>query len=369
MEFALALAIVLETLFSSNAAVMAAVAKLKATGAPPQEPPVEDPDNPPEPPDYEEPPAEEPPPPPPAEEPPPPPPPVTAAFDTSKKPSAYIDTVNASWKLNTDRQLNGDKTGYSPTVYSKKGTPMLEDFSSDQFKVVPEGILMAADVDGITTSSGTKYARTELRGTWPKSSERDTPYNKQFLPNTGETSLVSEFFVKQFAKREGSNLDGRVVIGQVHGPDDELCRFYVDKCRDQQVYRPDGSKVTADTDFYYVNDKSTFNGSTTSEKIIGLYDSAGKGAKYEGGKILRTIEIKGGVMIVTAVYKGVTYRAIEPLSSFWKGTSAWCYWKDGVYLAQHNLDTTEGQRGYGRGEVVFQSITLSYGPTLQTQKS
>lgn len=335
----------------SNPEVMDAIKRLEGTSTPvPQDPPPTDPqqpneppdddNNPPEPPDHEDP--NEP------DEPEVPTDPVPPPSTSGKAPGELFDLTR--WKLNLPVQLNGAKTGYSPTVNIGK-SPDLKTFKmKDIWEGTANGqVLVTCPIDGITTSGSTKYARTELRGTWPpgEPNQRDTPYNFDFLPSKGEHRIECEFAVLQFAKLESNGKEGRVCIGQIHGPDDELCRFYLDPSMDSHP-----------AVFYYVNDKSTNGGKPTGEQIIALKDTAGQVCKdYTKGEwVKRTIEVRNQVLTVMAIYRGKTYTFAEPLSSFWKGSNAWCYFKDGVYVAQHQRAVDGGVRGSGTVKVLFRNI-------------
>jgi Alginate lyase len=160
--------------------------------------------------------------------------------------------------------------------------------------------------------------------------------NSAWLPEKGTHILESEFTILEFPKTDDGSL-GCVIIGQIHGPEDELVRFYVDG---------------ATGEAYFVDDKA---GPKRKETKFSLVDAGGRKTKVRiGDRVRRRIEVRDRVLTVTAVVNGRTYSASEPLSAFWANKP--CYFKDGVYNAVHALDVEEGVRGAGRARVAFHKL-------------
>jgi hypothetical protein len=241
------------------------------------------------------------------------------------------------WKLNVPVELDGSRKGYSPTIWQ----PKLNTFQMPGiFELNDRGdLVFTAPVVGVRTSNSTKYTRTELRETEPPpppGSTNNTPMNSAWLPEKGTHILESEFTILEFPKTDDGTL-GSVIIGQIHGPEDELVRFYVDG---------------ATGEAYFVDDKA---GPKRKETKFSLVDAGGRKTKVRiGDRVRRRIEVRDRVLTVTAVVNGRTYSASEPLSAFWANKP--CYFKDGVYNAVHALDVEEGVRGAGRARVAFHKL-------------
>src|SRR3712207_5629011 len=87
------------------------------------------------------------------------------------------------------------------------------------FRLSTNGAMgFSAPVDGATTS-GSNYARSELR-------EMADGDEAAWTLNRGG-SMHATLNVKEVPTEKGGDA-GRVIIGQIHGPDDELCRLYYD---------------------------------------------------------------------------------------------------------------------------------------------
>jgi hypothetical protein len=261
--------------------------------------------------------------------------PAAAAQHNGTAPGAVFDLER--WKLNLPVDLDGGNKGNSPTIWQ----PKLATFQMPgYFELNDKGdLVFTAPVVGVRTSNSTKYTRTELRETEPPpppGSTNNTPRNSAWLPEKGTHTLESEFTILEFPKTDEGR-PGSVIVGQIHGPKDELTRFYVD----------------GDTgDAYFVDDKA---GPKKVETRFYLVDGRGRRAKIRiGDRVRRKIEVRDGVLTVTAVVNGVTYSAVDPLSSFWVNKR--CYFKEGVYNAVHALDVEAGVRGSGRARVAFHRI-------------
>ena len=129
---------------------------------------------------------------------------------------------------------------------------------------------------------------------------------------------------------------GRIVIGQVHGPDDELCRLYFDNGV-----------------LYFNNDKA---GASGKQESFPLKDEAGNLTSIALGESFSyTITADASRVIVTAVADGETFTASDTISSFWAGKEL--YFKAGVYV---QVSTGGREIGTGTGTATFTSIKLKH---------
>lgn len=183
-----------------------------------------------------------------------------------------------------------------------------------------------AEVDGATTS-GSKYARSELR-------ELDDKGNLAgWTTDTG--GLMTARLKVDAVPTKLDGKQGKVVIGQIHGPDDELVRLYWDA---GQVY--------------FVDDK-VGSLKKEKEKIFTLKNSFGDIAKVPLGTFFDySIQIIGMKRIVIVRINGVEFSSVTTISPFWKGKKL--YFKAGVYLGQN--ETT----GTGAGTVTFSYVSKAH---------
>lgn len=159
-------------------------------------------------------------------------------LDPKKKPSENFDLLD--WSLTLPTDLNKDKK--ADTVYEK---PLSEGFELKPLFYTADdgGMVFACPNVGAKTSSNTKYARTELRemlrrgntrmktqgitgNNWVLSSAHGSDRK-----NAGavEGSLEATLAVNRVSTTGDEKMVGRVIIGQIHGTDDEPIRLYYRK--------------------------------------------------------------------------------------------------------------------------------------------
>ncbi len=195
-------------------------------------------------------------------------------------------------------------------------------------------MLFKAPVEGATTG-GSRYARTELREM--NGSERAAWTIKQggHMKATLEIDQVPTLF---------NGAKGRIIVGQVHGKDDELARLYWDK----------GT-------LYFENDIA---GSTGKETKFVLTDSTGAKPNVSlNEKFTYTIDVTSSRVNVTVHADGKTYKATDTIHQAWK-SDAFCF-KAGTYLGVNET------QGTGYGQTSFHALKFSHtGDTSQpTSKS
>lgn len=232
-----------------------------------------------------------------------------------------IDLKN--WKLTLPVDKNNLFTGTAAEV------KVLEGFSVAPYfcKAINGDIVFSAPAEGATTS-GSHYPRSELRELI-KGKEAAWTIDKG-----GE--LTALLRVQELPKKSDGNW-GRMVIGQIHGPDDELCRLYFDKGK-----------------IYYINDKSG-----DRRKELTHYLIANTGVETDillGEEFSYSILVALGMLRVTVTHKGVKYQAHEKINSFWKKKAL--YFKAGVYLQVGKPGSKAGTTGTGVGTAVFSDIDI-----------
>jgi hypothetical protein len=195
------------------------------------------------------------------------------------------------------------------------------------FTVTADSISFRAPTDGATTK-GSHYPRSELREMDGEGEEY------QWVVSQGGT-LSATLQVDELPKT-AKGVPGAVVIGQIHGPDDELCRLYYDNGQ-----------------LYFVDDKA---GKAAKETKFVLKSPAGKAAKIAlGERFSYEIDANSERLKVSVTYGDVTYTATDPISTFWPGKEL--YFKAGVYVQMGAPGSNANRKGTGWGGVTFYAIS------------
>jgi len=227
------------------------------------------------------------------------------------------------WKLTLPIDSDGEKSGVAAEV-----SPIPKNFQEAPYFTTGKDAAMVFQVpaDGATTR-GSHYPRSELRELTASGDEASWTTSK------GGT-MSATLAVNQLATATTGT--SRIVIGQIHGPDDELCRLYYDKGV-----------------LFFVDDKS---GPGFKETKFVLKSSAGKPTKIPlNAKFSYTIKATRSTLSVSAVHNGVTYSATEPISNFWKDQAL--YFKAGVYSQVGKPGSGAGNTGTGYSRASFYNIT------------
>lgn len=234
-----------------------------------------------------------------------------------------IDLSN--WKLTLPVDSKGGFNGSAKEVKE-----LSEKFNYPPYFINKDGyISFECPVEGATTK-GSKYPRCELR-------ERKN--NKDFYWKIKDTGFLSATVaITQLPKTNKGDF-GRIVIGQIHGPDDELCRLYYDN-----------------GELYFYDDKA---GSKKKETKFTLFDELGNPSRIPlNDPFVYIIEVDDNKLTVTADYKSVTYTASETISSFWKEKKL--YFKSGVYCQVGKKGSKAGAIGSGVAAATFYQIRVSH---------
>ena len=194
----------------------------------------------------------------------------------------------------------------------------------------PDGSLtFSVPVIGVTTS-GSHYPRSELR---------EMIKGKKAAWHIADGGkLTATLAINELPVPDDKSKHGRVVIGQIHGPSDELCRLYYDNGK-----------------LYFHDDKS---GQSHHEVQFDLKNAAGKTSNIAlNEKFTYSITVSKGILSVTALYAGMTYMASESISSFWPKKAL--YFKAGVYCQVGKPGSKAGTIGTGRATATFYEIIRS----------
>jgi Ca2+-binding RTX toxin-like protein len=239
------------------------------------------------------------------------------SLNTNPSPSANFDLSN--WKITLPVDSNGG-TGGSPLEITD-----LEDYTSESyFYTGADGAMVfRASVDGATTG-GSSYARSELR-------EMDGGDRAAWSLITGG-AMVATLEVDQVpVKRDGT--PGRVIVGQIHGEDNELVRLYWDNGK-----------------LYFANDQA---GPDNKELKFSFANSAGKQPDVSlNERFSYLIEAKGNSLEVTVFADGDVYKSTTPINSVWQSDSL--YFKAGVYLGVNE------KQGTGWGQTSFYQLQFTH---------
>lgn len=224
----------------------------------------------------------------------------------------------SNWKITLPVDSKGGTSGVAVEVKNLIG---YED--SKYFYDAPDGAMVfSAMADGATTS-GSKYARSELR-------EMNGSDRAAWKLSEGGT-MTATLEVDKVPQKDGG--PGKIVIGQIHGQDEELVRLYYEN-----------GKV------YFVNDRA---GSNNDETTFALKDASGKEPNISlNEKFSYKIDAKGDALTVEVYADGQTYTSTSKINSVWQSDSF--YFKAGAYLG-----VNEGT-GSGSGQVSFYDLDFGH---------
>jgi hypothetical protein len=207
----------------------------------------------------------------------------TLTTRASITPSKNFDLLH--WKITLPIDRNGAFSGKASEVKNLSGYQHPKYF----YTGLDGAMVFKAPVEGATTG-GSRYARTELREM--NGSERAAWTIKQggHMKASLEIDQVPTLF---------NGAKGRIIVGQVHGKDDELARLYWDK----------GT-------LYFENDIA---GSTGKETKFALTDSTGAKPNVSlNEKFTYTIDVTSSRVNVTVYADGKTYKATDTIHQAWK---------------------------------------------------
>jgi len=244
------------------------------------------------------------------------------SLNPSVAPSGNFDLSN--WKITLPVDQNGTLSGTALEVQNLSGYK-----NSKYFYTGSDGAMVFyAPVDGATTS-GSSYARSELR-------EMNGSEKAAWNLSTGG-SMGATLEVDAAPNREG--VGGKLIVGQIHGQNDELVRLYWEN----------GT-------VYFVNDQA---GASNSEIKFTLKDSTGATPEISlNEKFSYTINAKGSTLDVDVHADGKVYQSSTKINSVWQSDTL--YFKAGAYLG------TNESNGSGAGQASFYALDVSHNGTVTT---
>lgn len=237
-------------------------------------------------------------------------------------PSGNFDLSN--WKLTLPVDSSG---GFSGTAVEVKDLSGYQ--NSKYFYTGSDGAMVFyAPVNGATTS-GSSYARSELREMNGTSKAAWTLSTGGFMSATLEVDAAP--------MRDGQGR--KIVVGQIHGQDDELVRLY-----------------WQDNKLYFANDQS---GSDNEEHNFTFKAADGSAPDVSlNEKFSYTINAKGNVLDVDIYADGKVYHSHTTINSVWQSDTF--YFKAGAYLGANETN------GSGYGQTSFYALSFNHNGTTTT---
>lgn len=231
---------------------------------------------------------------------------------------AAIDLSN--WKLTLPVDSSGGFSGTAIEIKSLEGYQHPKYF----FTGSDGAMVSIAPVEGATTS-GSKYARSELREM--NGTER-AAWN---LSQGGQMVGTLEIDV---APTTFGGDPGRVIFAQIHGKDEELVRFYWE-----------------DNQLYFKNDQA---GSNNSELRFDLKNAAGQRPDVSlNEKFSYSIDAEGSLLVVKVWADGDLYTSSTKINDVWQSDAF--YFKAGTYLG------TNETQGEGYGQTSYFDLRFTHG--------
>ena len=238
-------------------------------------------------------------------------------MSTNSVPSTLFDLSN--WKLTLPVDATGGIAGTAVEVKKLLGYENASYF----FDRADGAMVFRAMADGATTS-GSKYARSELR-------EMNGSDRAAWSLSEGGTMTATLSVDAVPTRSDGSA--GRVVVGQIHGQDDELVRLYWEK-----------------NSTHFVNDQA---GSGNAETTFLLKNAAGQTPNISLGEVFSyKIDAQGDQLEVSVFADGDVYTSVSRINPIWQSDTF--YFKAGVYLG---INETQGA---GVGETAFRGLDFSH---------
>lgn len=230
--------------------------------------------------------------------------------------SDFFNLTN--WKLTLPVDSNGGTSGTATEIKNLTG------FEDAYFYDAPdEAMVFRASADGATTS-GSTYPRCELR-------EMNSGSLAGWSTSTGGTMTATLEVNTVPTKFDGT--PGRIIVGQIHGQSDELCRLYYEN---GTVYFMDEHSTSDNKEH-----KFTFTNASGQQPNISL-----------GEKFSYKIDAHGNTLNVDIFADGQIYHASTTINSYWQTDKL--YFKAGVYLG-----VNDGS-GSGTGKVSFYGLDFGH---------
>ena len=128
-------------------------------------------------------------------------------------------------------------------------------------------------------------------------------------------------------------MGGRIIVGQIHGQDDELVRLYWENGK-----------------LYFANDQA---GSNNSETKFYFVNGSGQQPNVSlDERFSYTINAKGDNLEVTVFADGQIYKSVSKINSVWQSDTF--YFKAGAYLGANDSN------GSGYGQTSFYALSVNH---------
>ncbi|MBB3394994.1 MULTISPECIES: polysaccharide lyase family 7 protein [unclassified Rhizobium] len=224
-----------------------------------------------------------------------------------------------SWKLCLPIDEDGGTSGTALEILDLTGFE-----HSSYFYTAEDGAMVfRAIADGALTK-GTTCARSELR-------EMDG--HSLAAWSLGEGGTMTATLKVDEAPQTTDGMDGRIVVGQVHGSEDELVRLYWEN-----------------GEVYFKSDKS---GDGNDSLKFELTNAGGDTPQISlGEQFSYKIDVHGDTLTVIVYADGDIYTSVTTVSSAWDGEEF--YFKAGAYLGNNETNST------GAGQVSFYGFDFSH---------
>jgi hypothetical protein len=132
-------------------------------------------------------------------------------------------------------------------------------------------------------------------------------------------------------------MGGRIIVGQIHGQDDELVRLYWENGK-----------------LYFANDQA---GSNNSETKFYFVNASGQQPSVSlDERFSYTINAKGDTLEVTVFADGQIYKSVSKINSVWQSDKF--YFKAGAYLGANESN------GSGYGQTSFYDLNFNHNGTV-----
>ncbi len=225
-----------------------------------------------------------------------------------------------NWKLTLPVDSSGGTSGDALEIKD------LDNYESTHFYDAPDGAMVfSASANGATTS-GSSYPRSELR-------EMDRGELAAWRLSEGGT-MTATLKVDQVPTLSDGDR-GRIIVGQIHGQDEELIRLYWDN-----------------NTVYFMNDQA---GPDNDETKFAFRSSDGGTPSISLGETFGyKIDARGTTLKVEIHADGKVYTSTSTINSVWQYDEF--YFKAGAYLGV-NEDS-----GSGLGKVSFYGLDFGHTP-------
>lgn len=224
----------------------------------------------------------------------------------------------SEWTLALPVDNDGKKVGTAAQIKNLSAYQ-----GSEFFRATDDTLTFRAMVDGSTTS-GTKYARSELR---------EINDGKLAAWNLKQGGTMTATLSVDDAPTYFDGTTGKLVIGQIHGKNDELVRLYWDN----------GA-------VYFKNDLA---GPSNKEMKFDLRADDGTMASIGKGEVFSyKIDAVGNSLQVSVYADDKVYSSTTTINSIWQSDTL--YFKAGVYLGVNET------QGTGVGQASFYALDFGH---------